>query len=172
MTEDARDDAETLDPEAGEETFDFKLDRNNLFQEETFTDIRSGSVKRFTPIRPDGTPDKSRNTIYVGQTSLYTPDGPLPIQNVIAAKDLAQAFKRRRPPADPERHRRQGPRSGVQAVPGRHGAGRAAPRRRSQEDEGRETLAHHPDPGVPHHCPVNPRAQQRAREFNRFGIGR
>lgn len=94
MTEDARDDAETLDPEAGEETFDFKLDRNNLFQEETFTDIRSGSVKRFTPIRPDGTPDKSRNTIYVGQTSLYTPDGPLPIQNVIAAKDLAQAFKR------------------------------------------------------------------------------
>ena len=94
MTEDARQGAEDLDPEAGEETFDFKLDRNNLFQEETFTDIRSGSVKRFTPIRPDGTPDKSRNTIYVGQTSLYTPDGPLPIQNVIAAKDLAQAFKR------------------------------------------------------------------------------
>jgi hypothetical protein len=94
MTEDARQDAEDLAPETGEETFDFKLDRNNLFQEETFTDIRSGSVKRFTPIRPDGTPDKSRNTIYVGQTNLYTPDGPLPIQNVIAAKDLAQAFKR------------------------------------------------------------------------------
>ena len=94
MTEDARQDAEDLGPEAGEETFDFKLDRNNLFQEDTFTDIRSGSVKRFTPIRPDGAPDKSRKTIYVGQTSLYTPDGPLPIQNVIAAKDLAQAFKR------------------------------------------------------------------------------
>ena len=94
MNEDARQDAEDLGPEAGEETFDFKLDRNNLFQEETFTDVRNGSVKRFTPIRPDGTPDKSRKTIYLGQTSLYTPEGPLPLQNVIAAKDLAQAFKR------------------------------------------------------------------------------
>jgi hypothetical protein len=94
MTEDARQDAENLEADTGDETFDFKLDRNNLFQEETFTDVRNGSVKRFTPIRPDGTPDKSRKTIYLGQTSLYTPEGPLPLQNVIAAKDLAQAFKR------------------------------------------------------------------------------
>jgi hypothetical protein len=94
MTEDAREDAENLEADTGDETFDFKLDRNNLFQEETFTDVRNGSVKRFTPIRPDGTPDKSRKTIYLGQTSLYTPEGPLPLQNVIAAKDLAQAFKR------------------------------------------------------------------------------
>ena len=94
MTEDARENAENLEADTGDETFDFKLDRNNLFQEETFTDVRNGSVKRFTPIRPDGTPDKSRKTIYLGQTSLYTPEGPLPLQNVIAAKDLAQAFKR------------------------------------------------------------------------------
>lgn len=94
MTEDAREDAKNLEADAGDETFNFKLDRNNLFQEETFTDVRNGSVKRFTPIRPDGTPDKSRKTIYLGQTSLYTPEGPLPLQNVIAAKDLAQAFKR------------------------------------------------------------------------------
>jgi len=94
MTEDAREDAENLEADTGDETFDFKLDRNNLFQEETFTDVRNGSVKRFTPVRPDGTPDKSRKTIYLGQTSLYTPEGPLPLQNVIAAKDLSQAFKR------------------------------------------------------------------------------
>jgi hypothetical protein len=94
MTEDAREDAENLEADTGDETLDFKLDRNNLFQEETFTDVRNGSVKRFTPVRPDGTPDKSRKTIYLGQTSLYTPEGPLPLQNVIAAKDLAQAFKR------------------------------------------------------------------------------
>jgi len=94
MTEDAREDADTLEADTGDETFDFKLDRNNLFQEETFTDVRNGSVKRFTPIRPDGAPDKSRKTIYLGQTSLYTPEGPLPLQNVIVAKDLAQAFKR------------------------------------------------------------------------------
>lgn len=86
----------TEEPEDGntEDAFDFKLDRSNLYQEETFSDLKVGTVKRFTPIKPDGTPDKSRRTIFAGQASLYTPHGPLPIQNVIQAKDLSQAFKR------------------------------------------------------------------------------
>jgi len=92
MTDEPMDNPE--EGEAGDETLEFKLDRANLYQEETFTDIRTGSVKRFTPVKPDGSPDKSRKTIYLGQTNLYTPQGPLPIQNVIQAKDLAQAFKR------------------------------------------------------------------------------
>ena len=92
MNEEVREDAEPAGD--ADETLEFKLDRANLYQEETFTDIRTGSVKRFTPVKPDGTPDKARKTIYLGQTNVYTPQGPLPIQNVIAAKDLAQAFKR------------------------------------------------------------------------------
>ena len=92
MSEEVREDAEPAGD--ADETLEFKLDRANLYQEETFTDIRTGSVKRFTPVKPDGTPDKGRKTIYLGQTNLYTPQGPLPIQNVIPAKDLAQAFKR------------------------------------------------------------------------------
>ena len=56
--------------------------------------MKTGTVKRFTPIKPDGTPDKSRKTVFAGQTSIYTPHGPIPIQNVIQAKDLSQAFKR------------------------------------------------------------------------------
>jgi hypothetical protein len=73
---------------------DFHLDRSNLYLEESFTDLKVGSVKRFTPVKADGSPDKERPPIFVGQTSVYTPHGPLPIQNVITAKDLAQAFKR------------------------------------------------------------------------------
>lgn len=92
MSEDPKDTPEEAEGE--DEALEFKLDRANLYQEETFTDIRTGSVKRFTPVKPDGTPDKARKTIYLGQTNLYTPQGPLPIQNVIQAKDLAQAFKR------------------------------------------------------------------------------
>jgi hypothetical protein len=79
---------------ASAEATDFNLDRANLYQEESFTDLKAGTIKRFTPIKTDGTPDKTRKTIFLGQTSIYTPHGPLPIQNVIQAKELAQAFKR------------------------------------------------------------------------------
>ena len=85
---------EAYEDENTEDTYEFKLDRSNLYQEETFTDLKVGTVKRFTPVKPDGTPDKSRKTVFAGQSNLYTPHGPLPIQNVIPAKDLAQAFKR------------------------------------------------------------------------------
>jgi hypothetical protein len=85
---------EAYEDENTEDSYEFKLDRSNLYQEETFTDLKVGTVKRFTPVKPDGTPDKSRKTVFAGQSNLYTPHGPLPIQNVIPAKDLAQAFKR------------------------------------------------------------------------------
>ena len=81
-------------PAASGEAPDFNLDRSNLYQEESFTDLKVGTIKRFTPIKTDGTPDKTRKIVFVGQTSLYTPHGPLPLQNVIQAKELAQAFKR------------------------------------------------------------------------------
>jgi hypothetical protein len=87
MTEKATTEGET-------KKFDFSLDRSNLFLEETFTDLKVGTLKRFTPVLPDGSLDKSRRTVFLGQTSIHTPHGPLPLQNIIVAKDLAQAFKR------------------------------------------------------------------------------
>ena len=79
---------EAPENENTEDAYEFKMDRSNLYQEETFTDLKVGTVKRFTPVKPDGTPDKSRKTIFAGQANLYTPHGPLPIQNVIPAKEL------------------------------------------------------------------------------------
>ena len=72
---------------------EFKIDRSNLYIEESFTDLKIGTVKRLTPVKPDGSEDKSRKTVFVGHTSIMTPNGPLPIQNVIGAKELAQAIK-------------------------------------------------------------------------------
>jgi hypothetical protein len=80
--------------EETQDALDFNLDRSNLYLEESFTDLRVGSVKRFSPVKADGSPDKERHPIFIGQTSVHTPHGPLPIQNVITAKDLSQAFKR------------------------------------------------------------------------------
>ena len=76
------------------EALDFSVDRGNLYQEESFTDLKACSIRRLTPIRPDGQMDKSRKTIYVGQTTLMTPNGAVPIQDVIQAKELPQAVKK------------------------------------------------------------------------------
>ena len=73
---------------------EFTIDRSNLYLEESFTDLKAGTVKRLTPVRPDGSQDKTRKTVFVGHTSILTPNGPLPIQNVIAAKELQQAIKK------------------------------------------------------------------------------
>ena len=73
---------------------ELKIDRSNLYREETFTDLKVGMIKRMTPVKSDGTIDKTRKAVFVGQTSLMTPGGPLPLQAVIQAKDLQQAIKK------------------------------------------------------------------------------
>jgi len=73
---------------------DIALDRNNLYLEEAFTDLKAGTLKRLTPVTPEGAPDKGRKTLFVGLTYLVFPTGQLPIQAMIPAKDLQQAIKR------------------------------------------------------------------------------
>ena len=76
------------------EPFNLAVNRSNLFKEESFTDLRACTIRQLSPVNPDGSPDKGRKIIYVGQTHVVTPAGPLPIQSVIQAKDLQQAFKK------------------------------------------------------------------------------
>ena len=73
---------------------ELKIDRGNLYREETFTDLKVGMIKQMTPVKSDGAVDKTRKSVFVGQTSLMTPGGPLPLQAVIQAKDLQQAIKK------------------------------------------------------------------------------
>ncbi len=73
---------------------DFNIDRSNLYREETLTDLKVGSIKCLTPIKSDGSEDKTRKKIYVGNTNVMTPQGPIPIQGMIEAKELQQAIKK------------------------------------------------------------------------------
>jgi hypothetical protein len=90
----ARAKGEAYMAEEPKKSVDFQVDRTNLYQEESFTDLRAGTIKRLTPVKPDGSEDKTRKTIFVGHTNILTPQGPLPIQGVIQAKELQQAIKR------------------------------------------------------------------------------
>ena len=62
---------------------EFSVNRQNLYREESFTDMKVASIRRLTPVKPDGSEDKSRKAIFVGQTSLITPNGPETIQTII-----------------------------------------------------------------------------------------
>ena len=73
---------------------DFKIDRSNLYREESFTDLKVGTIKCLTPIKTDGSEDKTRKKIFVGNTNVMTPQGPIPIQGMIQAKELQQAIKK------------------------------------------------------------------------------
>lgn len=68
-----------------------ELDADNLYREEMFTDQKIGSIRQLTPVRRDGSADGARPVIFVGETSLMTPAGTLPIHFKLEAANLADA---------------------------------------------------------------------------------
>ena len=73
---------------------DLKLDGNNLYREESFTDLKTGAVRRLTPVTEDGSKDESREPIFMAQTQLMSPNGPLPVSCMIEAATLPEAVKK------------------------------------------------------------------------------
>ncbi len=76
-----------------ENKIDFSVDKENLYREEGFTDLKVASIRRLTPITPEGELDKGRFPVFIGVTQLMTSDGPVPIQAALMARTLAQAVE-------------------------------------------------------------------------------
>jgi hypothetical protein len=71
---------------------DIKINPDNLYREETFTDLTFATIRRLTPIKIDGSPDESRKAIFTGMAQLMSPNGPIPVQCVIeGANSLSEA---------------------------------------------------------------------------------
>jgi hypothetical protein len=51
-----------------------------------------GAVRRLVPVKNDGTDDKSRKEIFMGNSQLISPDGPAPIQVKIDVENLEDAI--------------------------------------------------------------------------------
>jgi hypothetical protein len=68
-----------------------KVDTNNLYREEVFTDLRIATIRRLTPVRADGSADPSRQALYSAQTTLMSQAGPLPVEAPIEAATLEEA---------------------------------------------------------------------------------
>jgi len=70
------------------------FDKDNLFREETYTDLKTGSIKQLIPVKVDGSKDENRTPMFMGQTQMMSPSGPLPIQCMIEANSFDEAVEK------------------------------------------------------------------------------
>jgi len=75
------------------DTLDLSVKQENLYLEESFSDLDMASIRRLTPVKPNGLKDKSRKQIFVGHLNIMTPQGPIPIQAPIDARNLKEAVE-------------------------------------------------------------------------------
>lgn len=66
------------------------MDANALYQEEVFTDNKVGTIRRMTPVNPDGIRDADRKVLFIGQAQMMTPAGALPLSFEIDGETLAE----------------------------------------------------------------------------------
>jgi hypothetical protein len=71
---------------------ELSVDRENLYREETFTDLKIASIRRLTPVTLEGADDPGRPTMFIGETTLMSARGPLPINCPIEASTLNEAI--------------------------------------------------------------------------------
>ena len=71
-----------------------QVDQQNLYREESITDLRVATIRRLIPINADGTDDISRPTQYIGSTQIISQMGPLPISAPIEATSLQEAIEK------------------------------------------------------------------------------
>jgi hypothetical protein len=83
---------ETEETEGAEGRQRVRVNQQSLYREETFSDLQVAVIRQLTPVKPNGELDKTRKVLYAGQTQIITPQGPLPIQFPIDAKNLQQAL--------------------------------------------------------------------------------
>ncbi|MDR2392528.1 MAG: hypothetical protein LBE84_12750 [Planctomycetota bacterium] len=80
-----------LDKNGTGERVEAKVDLGNLYRQETYTDLGVGSIQCLHPITPEGAPDASRKSLFMGTAQIMTPHGPIPVQCEIPADTLRAA---------------------------------------------------------------------------------
>lgn len=76
----------------GTKITNIKINTDNLYREESFTDLTYATIRRLTPVKIDGSPDQSREPLFTGMAQLMSPNGPIPVQCLIeGANTLGEA---------------------------------------------------------------------------------
>ena len=72
---------------------EIQVDAGNLYREESYTDLKAGSLRKLVPVTAEGAEDPSRSPIFTAMTQVMTPGGVLPLSGEIdGARTLAEAI--------------------------------------------------------------------------------
>ena len=75
-----------------EPKIDFTVNIKELYREENISDLKVASIRKMTPVKPDGSIDESRTALFFGYSQLVSPQGPIPIQAPLQANNLQEAI--------------------------------------------------------------------------------
>ncbi|MEH6469010.1 MAG: hypothetical protein V7725_05280 [Porticoccus sp.] len=78
---------------------DANMNPAELYREEVFTDQKIGTIRRLTPVTPEGETDTSRDVLYSGSTQVMTHMGALPINFNLEAQTIGEAAEKFGPAA-------------------------------------------------------------------------
>ncbi len=68
------------------------VDVKNLYREESYTDMKVAQIRCLRPIKLDGSDDKTREPMFMGQSHIMSPQGPVPINAPLEGKTLEEAI--------------------------------------------------------------------------------
>ncbi|ROO24711.1 hypothetical protein SAOR_14455 [Salinisphaera orenii MK-B5] len=71
---------------------EIQIDADNMYREESFSDLKVGSIRKLIPVTREGEDDSSRDVRYEGSASLMTPAGNLPLSFELEADTLSGAI--------------------------------------------------------------------------------
>ncbi len=71
-----------------------RVNIDNLYRQETYTDLGMGTIQCLRPVTAAGEPDAARAPIFMGTAQIMTPGGVLPVQAEIKADNLKDACLR------------------------------------------------------------------------------
>ena len=73
---------------------DLEVDKTSLYREDVVSDLHAATIRRMIPIKIDGSDDPDRAVEYVGQATILSQAGPLPVQARIEASSLEEAVNK------------------------------------------------------------------------------
>lgn len=71
-----------------------EADPNALYREEVFTDQKTASIRRLTPVTADGEVDPSRPVEFYGSAQAMSPMGPVPLAFPLEAATVGEAAEK------------------------------------------------------------------------------
>ncbi len=70
---------------------EIQMDGANLYREETYTDLKAGTLRKLVPVTAAGADDPARKPIYSAATQVMTPGGVLPLSGEIEGASSLEA---------------------------------------------------------------------------------